>query len=188
MSCISVVTSTNQFNNADNDAESEYYDEKKRRMSMATDNKSSIMKTVTTEGHAYDITNDNTDQNAINAELQQNYDSIHKIINDIYFKFFEKECQLELNIPERIIKKIKRNLQNFNDNYEKMKTNQSYSQEGLLCERIYDEAHREAIETLYHNAFSNYLIYKRNGQMGIDLSTSKEIVDADTISIKRNLV
>jgi len=189
MSCISVVTTNTQFNGMENDAESECFDEKKRKASIATnDNKSSILRSVMTDGQVYDLPAEVPDQNVLNSKLQENYDRVHKIINDIYLKFFEKDCQLELNIPERIIKKIRRNLQNFNDNYEKMKTNQSYSHEGLNCERIYDEAHRESIETLYHNVFNNYLVYKKSGQAGLDLSTSKEMLDTDTISIKRNLV
>ncbi|ORX60748.1 hypothetical protein BCR36DRAFT_407753 [Piromyces finnis] len=187
MSCVSMGTSS-QYTNMD-DTTSECYEEKKRKLSGATtnDNKSSIMKTATADGQAYEVNNESSEQNVI-KELQKNYDQVYKIINGIYLKFFEKDCQLELNISERIIKKMTRSLQNFNDNYEKMKANQTYSHEGLMCERMYDEAHREAIEILYHNIFSNYLNYKKTGKIETDLYTSKEKLDADNISIKRSLV
>jgi len=169
MTCMSAIATTNTQHNYNDVAEDE---------SICDDRKSTIIKST-------GLNDTDLNQACIfDDELKHNYDRLYKIINDIYGMFFEKESELELNISERIMKKIRKNLQLFNENYEKLKSNQSYSQDKLNCEKIFDEAHRESLETLYHNVYNNFLSFKRNG--GI-ISGNKEYFD-DTISIKRSMV
>ncbi|ORY08759.1 hypothetical protein LY90DRAFT_678179 [Neocallimastix californiae] len=186
MSCISVLTTNTQITtnfepetgeysiNMQN-IENEKLEEKKRKMSTATgDNKSSVLKSVITET----LSNiKGVDPQEIGPDIQKAYENVYKIINEMNSKYFEKESTLELNIPERIIKKIKKNLSNFNENYDKMKLKQSYNHEMLNCERIFDEAHRECIETLYHNVLSTFISKKKNNNAITELKESKEAID-----------
>jgi len=199
MSCISVLTTNTQITtnfepetgeysiNMQN-IENEKLEEKKRKMSTATgDNKSSVLKSVITET----LSNiKGVDPQEIGPDIQKAYENVYKIINEMNSKYFEKESTLELNIPERIIKKIKKNLSNFNENYDKMKLKQSYNHEMLNCERIFDEAHRECIETLYHNVLSTFISKKKNNNAITELKESKEAIDGggESISIKRNII
>lgn len=192
MSCVSVLTTNTQIaTNFENDGievsinmQNMDIDDKKRKMSTATsiDNKSSVLRSV--------MTDKNPDSQEMTPDMKKNFQIVHKIMNEINFKFFEKEATLELNIPDRIIKRVKRNLNVFNDNYERMCIGQSYNREGLNCERIFDEAHRECIETIYHNVFSNYLSYKKNNSPVTDVKESKDGLDgpSEIVSIKRNVI
>jgi len=195
MSCISMTMTQNQISTnfeVEPDGDTTSVSDKKRRMSTGTGaDKASAMIRSTTDTHSVYVNDlpEPSSSNGPNTELRGYLERVYKIINDIYTKFFEKESPLELNISDRIVKKIKRNLQNFNESYHRMVVNQSFTVEGLNCERMYDEAYREAIETLYHNVFNNYLAHKKNDRLGSELKDSRDaIVDTDNVSIKRSLV
>ncbi|ORX81661.1 hypothetical protein BCR32DRAFT_293173 [Anaeromyces robustus] len=175
-SCLSVLTTNT--NDCDYSVVNIHYleneigntDGKKRKFSNSnTIDKSSILKSAVTEGLSSNCQLGNYEPND-NGQVQSKYDNLFRIINEINSKFFEKDCELELNISDRIVKKIKINLTNFNDSYDKMKNNQSYNPEPLHCERIFDEAYRECIETLYHNVYSSYVVYKKSGKNATELN------------------
>jgi len=194
MSCISVTTTNNQISTnfeVEPDGDTTSVSDKKRRPSTGTgaDKASTVLRSMIETHSVYVNDLPEPSSNGPNNEVRGYFERVYRIINDIYTKYFEKESPLELNIADRIVKKIKKNLQNFNESYNRMVVNQSFTAEGLNCERMYDEAYREAIETLYHNVFNNYLAHKKNDRLGSELKDSRDvIVDPDNVSIKRSLV
>jgi len=195
MSCVSVGTTTQITTNFEpeniecsiNMINLENEERSRKKSSATLDHKNSIFKSNLIDTSSNNIS---SDPQEINPEIQKYYDNIYNIMNEMNLKYFEKEAPLELNIPDRIIRRVKKNISVFNENYRKMKSKQSYNNEGLNCGRIFDDVYRECIETLYHNTFSNYISYKREKINGAESKGSKEILDNGTenISIKKNYI
>ena len=97
----------------------------------------------------------------IDKKLVQIYDEIHEKVNNIYKFFFAHRSDYELNVPDLIVKNVRKKLKIFNHNYKKMKSGQPFTYEELDCEDIFDETYEEVMQSLYLNTYSAFVIHKR---------------------------
>jgi len=112
--------------------------------------------------------------------------AVYNKANDIYNKYFRSDSELELNLPEKLIRTVTSNLYDFNINYNRYVVNGTEGNEIdfklINCEHIYDEVHKEAIDSLFLNVYSTFAKDKKK-MFGYEVKTrSKSIVKSNPIS------
>jgi len=89
------------------------------------------------------------------------YEAIYKQLNYMYEYFLLPNSDFELNLPDSISKSVRKNVESFNEHYMRFKSRRPYVREKLFCKHIFDEAHDEAIEMLYLNLYSSFVLLKK---------------------------
>lgn len=112
-------------------------------------------------GNDSNYMNQNSNQVHVDKKIVQIYDEIFDKANTIYNFFFNQNSDYELNVSDLIVRKIDSRLESFNQHYTMMKNNELFIYQELECEDIFDEAYEEVIQSLYHNTYSAFVIYKR---------------------------
>jgi len=112
--------------------------------------------------------------------------AVYNKANDIYDKYFRSDSDLELNLPEKLIRTVTNNLYDFNINYNRYVVNGTEGNEIdfklINCENIYDEVHKEAIDSLFLNVYSSFAKDKKK-MFGYEVKTgSKNIVKTNQMA------
>jgi len=92
--------------------------------------------------------------------MVQLFEEIYKKADDIYTKYFNKESELELNLPAKMVKKVNNRLYDYNIYYNRYIVNGTEGHEidikQINCETIFDEVHGEALDSLFLNVYSSF--------------------------------
>ncbi|KAG4087431.1 hypothetical protein H8356DRAFT_960634 [Neocallimastix lanati (nom. inval.)] len=98
--------------------------------------------------------------NAKDKKMVQLFEEIYKKADDIYTKYFNKESELELNLPAKMVKKVNNRLYDYNIYYNRYIVNGTEGHEidikQINCETIFDEVHGEALDSLFLNVYSSF--------------------------------
>jgi len=132
----------------------------------------------------------NPDPNSTNTKdkkFLQIMNEVYTKAADIYDKYFRSDSELELNLPEKLIKTVTSNLYEYNIYYNRYVVNGTEGHEidfeKLNCEHLYDEVHKEAIDSLFLNVYSSFAKDKKK-LFGYEVKgRSKSIVKSSSVAV-----
>ena len=91
---------------------------------------------------------------------------IHRKANEIYGKYLVDNSELQLNLPMRVVDKVYRRLYSFHtyfeENYINGEQGKPLEMNTLDIENVFDEVHREAVDSLFLNVYPSFVIKQKS--------------------------